>query len=1249
MIDLSKRVAEGIDRFTGRAWLLPKLLEWWEDGTDRVFLLTGGPGTGKSMIVAWLGGYGPSPEDPTAREQLARVRTLVKAAHFCQAASRNVTPQAFAESVANQLTGTVPRFGDALAATLADRVSIVGTAQAGTAASGSSLTGVAISRIELGALGDELSFDRAFTQPLKKLYASGYSQPMFLLVDALDEAQIYTGVTIPNLLSRLTDLPAPVRFLVTTRDEPRILKMFRGVQPFDLIRDAPADIDDVGIYAAQRLKKLGHISDAKRRAFAERLSKQAGGVFLYAAMVLDELLQTSTAGFPDLATYPLPKGLSGLYQDFLNRELGKDEQLWSDRYRPLLGLIAVAQGEGLTAAHLTSIVKRDQDEIGDTLRRCKQYLSGELPKGPFRAFHKSFSDFLLEDKQNVDYHIEPASMHKRIAEHYWSKYSDDWAKCDHYGLRHLSDHLYALHDDPDFGKQIHRLINRRFLETKHTRFGSDEPFARDVRLSVAAASKCEPSNLTEEIRGSAVLATLNSQAANVPDQTIAALVWLDDMDRVQGLTALRQKPADYVMIANVDSQAGRAEEARQTLKNAFELAADAPTFCAIAAGYADIGLRGDAEKALARGVALLPIPRMPQTTESSPFRTAVKVSAELGEIATMLQFIERSPWPSAAARARAELADALVSVGQKRQAREILRVAIDLAGQHGSLNALARCAVVLMRLDDRAQGLKMANRISSELKRPKHNIRRDAVNDLLAQAFAYIGDFDRAEELVTSIAQARHRDRALSIIAACYARQRKFDPAVVAARKTQERIQGTTLANIVRVLAENGDYSQAIALAQEIEGSVGRIEAWAALGDVLSREPDRQKGRASVDQILCYGRSIKNREERPQLLSSMALVCARFGDSDRAAKLAQKSIDASRGPVDREGLVRALCQFSNLLLEFDPEYARTIAGQAYNYARNIYVEGSADRALSEAAKALIRLGQVEKATEARDRIADESLREELSQILTSRSEGSIEFEKATDALGEVGDDTVDVNDLVESAGVVDDDADACVQLMEAVRLAVQLGDQPKAEDLAREVYSKLDKLKDEQSKIKILVDLIDVYRDAAPNDLAKKALKLTLSISEKDKKLELLLSIAPKVLEHLGLQTFLDAAATIHDDGKLELLKSIALKVVGEFGSDAFLDAVGTIHDPTVRATALEDATNELVSSKMYTEALPLWRRSLLADRNLNRPRMNWMLECGAPIVFSVDRGKTLRKACSDILEVENWWEEESEPPPVAN
>jgi WD40 repeat protein len=411
------------------------------------------------------------PEDSAARTQLARLRKVVKAAHFCQASSRNFTPQAFAESIANQLTGTVKGFGQALAATLSDRVNIVGTVLAGTAATGSNLTGVAIDRIDLATLDDEPSFDRAFVQPIKKLYESGHRDPMLLLVDALDEAQTYTGkIKLSRLLSGIADLPPGVRILAATRDDPDMLQFFRGAPRFDLIRDAPPDVDDVRDYARQRLKSLANVGDSKRGEFAERLAKQAQGIFLYAALVLNDLLELPTSHLPDLETYGLPEGLGGIYHDFLTRELGEVRQAWSDRYRPLLGLLAVAQGEGLNCAQLARILNREPDEVGDTLRRCKQYLSGELPNGPFRPFHKSFADFLFEDKQNCDFHVDAMQWHKTLLDHYTDNFSGRWVDCDAYGFAYLLVHAIEA------GKR--NCVDRLFEDTEFLVFAEPDSVMR---------------------------------------------------------------------------------------------------------------------------------------------------------------------------------------------------------------------------------------------------------------------------------------------------------------------------------------------------------------------------------------------------------------------------------------------------------------------------------------------------------------------------------------------------------------------------------------------------------------------------------------------------------------------------------------------------------------------------------------------------------------------------------------------------
>lgn len=112
-------VSQSIASFTGRGWLLPRIRQWLDTTEERVFLITGKPGSGKSMVSAWLGGDGPPPTDAAHAAQLAYIRSAVKAVHFCQATSGN-SPKAFAESVARQLARRVDGFAARVATSLSD-------------------------------------------------------------------------------------------------------------------------------------------------------------------------------------------------------------------------------------------------------------------------------------------------------------------------------------------------------------------------------------------------------------------------------------------------------------------------------------------------------------------------------------------------------------------------------------------------------------------------------------------------------------------------------------------------------------------------------------------------------------------------------------------------------------------------------------------------------------------------------------------------------------------------------------------------------------------------------------------------------------------------------------------------------------------------------------------------------------------------------------------------------------------------
>jgi hypothetical protein len=114
-----------------------------------------------------------------------------------------------------------------------------------------------------------------------------------LLIDSLDEAETASARTkVAKLLGDLRDhphLPRQVRILATTRPDPRVLDYFRALpreSRLDLIDDAPAEADDIALYAWERLAGL---DGARRTVLAQKVAMASRGIFLYARLVLEAL------------------------------------------------------------------------------------------------------------------------------------------------------------------------------------------------------------------------------------------------------------------------------------------------------------------------------------------------------------------------------------------------------------------------------------------------------------------------------------------------------------------------------------------------------------------------------------------------------------------------------------------------------------------------------------------------------------------------------------------------------------------------------------------------------------------------------------------------------------------------------------------------------------------------------------------------------------------------------------------------
>jgi hypothetical protein len=495
------------------------------------------------MVAAWLAGLGPPPACPAACAQLHVLRQTLQSAHFCVAESGSTSIRAFTGNTVAQLKERASGFREAASASLSPLLQILVDLRADIIEKGSYVTGANIGQVNLTAPSEEAVFDHDLRIPLITLYAKGYDKPMILLVDALDEALTRTPprgeIDLVQLLAKLDDLPEQVRILVTTRHDPRVLKQFNNAVRVDLIKDAPVGTKDVRDFAYERLAPL---SDQRRNRLATHIADSADGNFLYAHLVISDLLPK----LPTLEDEPLvelPEGLPDLYTRFLNRELGANEDRWHCEFKVILGLIAVAQAEGLTLAQLNAITELDAEP---TVRRCAQYLEGETPSGPFRPFHRSFALFLLEDEKNAHYHVDAIAMHRCIADYYWNAFRDDWDSSDNYGLDHAATHLFHLRD----GDRLLELLDRDRARVRYRRSNyAYTGLADDAGLALQAIQDEDELHLRRgggtsciggQVRCTLLLTSINSVAEKLSPSLLVALVHLKKWTSSQALIHARR-------------------------------------------------------------------------------------------------------------------------------------------------------------------------------------------------------------------------------------------------------------------------------------------------------------------------------------------------------------------------------------------------------------------------------------------------------------------------------------------------------------------------------------------------------------------------------------------------------------------------------------------------------------------------------------------------------------------------------------
>jgi hypothetical protein len=468
--------------FTGRDWVFAAIANWLRDpSASRVFLLVGGPGTGKSAIAARL-----------VQASLGEVVVpgldagFLDHAHFCQAGrDSTLSPLTFVQELSEDLANRYPEFYAALQRNGSQQVVINAQINVGgNVGANAQLNNSTIERITLQIRGGDARplFDQLVRIPLVALCAARPDVSVRILVDSLDESLTFHPTeNIAQLLKLARDFPPQVRFVLTGRSNEDRVTAAVGKAALDL--DASQD-DDVKSYVEARLAGR---PDPERTTLAARIAEGSKGNFLYAQHVVDDVLADKVT--LDMLLADLPDSLEEVYRRYLERELAADPRAWQDTYRTLLGTIAVSQGDGLTRSQVVQITGLPRSKVNDALAVCRPYLRPGAPEDPLGIYHHSFREFLLGDHA---FGVYPDERHAAIAKYFFDRHGADWVACDDaYALRYAPVHMAeGMRARPELVDALVDIVTSRAYQHRCAEYLLDVPMViAQVQRAIGAVTR----------------------------------------------------------------------------------------------------------------------------------------------------------------------------------------------------------------------------------------------------------------------------------------------------------------------------------------------------------------------------------------------------------------------------------------------------------------------------------------------------------------------------------------------------------------------------------------------------------------------------------------------------------------------------------------------------------------------------------------------------------------------------------------
>jgi len=864
VFDFSSYIDERAHNFTGREWIFEAINDWLAnpDG-PRFFLLKGEPGSGKTALSARLSQFslGRLP----ANELTHLTYNFLSAIHFCSARDTLwIDPIAFADSIATQLANRYPPYLKVLEDLREDRqVQIVVRQNVQEVVNGQ-VIGVIIN---VSAPSPETAFNRVVREPLEALVREGLNEQVIILVDALDEALNYSGMSnIVSLLARTDSLSPRVRFLLTTRQEARVENEFRDVKELSLsIPNDQRNQDDIRRYVKGQLQddpelanKATQVGFVQVAELVEMVPRRAEGNFLYVRFLLDDMAKGQRS-LTELEG--LPEGLDGLYFDSLNRVVKLGGRDWYSQYAPLMGVLSVAQ-ENLTLVQLQALTGLSRSSCIEYRRNLQQFIEEVKPPEEkeeqttrYRLYHQSVSDFLcreflsVENKQLENTFYLPADeWHKSLAERCeQGNISTIWGDVKHdpveqgrreYARKYYVTHLY--HAGVREWRRLFAVLDGASYGRAKVRYfvPSMRSYAQDLDLGRQAAG-WRGWDLEEGVgllpylwRYTLLRCSLASRADNYPPVAFRVLMLLkreyEALDLAELLTDPERRIDALLVIA--EEQAGRQQV--QTLLRA----------CEVARAIKDSMRRAERMGSIASALA--------QAEQWEQAEAVIR----------MIEDGDQRDWALSA------LAERLAFAKKWEQAEVVIQIVESS----------------LTKAETRSQAI-------------ENFLKRENALYLLAVALVHAQQWDRAEAVIQTVDRYVHhiplgdsdqKYRAWELLVIMLTRAQMWDRAEAVIPMVKGSWQQAGVARILaEELAQTQQWGRAETVIQTIEESKSRAEALSTLAKELSQAEERKRAEPIWLEAQAAIQTIKESESRAEALRTLAVAFVQTNQLERAEKV----------------------------------------------------------------------------------------------------------------------------------------------------------------------------------------------------------------------------------------------------------------------------------------------------------------------------------------------------------------------------